>query len=41
MADRTTTPRWLQPLALLFLLAVALYFATANRWALDTKGAPR
>jgi hypothetical protein len=41
LVDRRTTPRWLQPLALLFLLAVALYFVTANRWALENGGAPR
>jgi hypothetical protein len=35
-----TTPRSLQPLALLFLLGLSAYFVTANRWALDSKGAP-
>jgi hypothetical protein len=39
--DRRTTPRWLQPPALLLLLGLVAYFLTANRWALDSAGAPR
>jgi hypothetical protein len=41
LTDRRTTPRWLQLPALLFLVLLVAYFGTANRWALDTKGAPK
>ena len=38
--DARTTPRWLQPLALLVLAGLVVYFLTANRWALDSRDAP-
>ena len=39
--DDRTTPRSLQPLALVALLGLVVYFLTANRWALDNGDAPR
>jgi hypothetical protein len=40
LADRRTTPRWLQPFVLLFLGLLVVYFVTANRWALEASDAP-
>ena len=39
--DRRTTPRWLQPVVIVFLVVLVCYFATANFWALRTDTAPR
>ena len=38
--DTRTTPRSLQPLAVLAIAGLVVYFLTANRWALDNRDAP-